>query len=398
MKSFHDALASINSLATPFDKEIVDLEDADGRILADNCFADRNYPPFNRAAMDGFAIMFSDWENGLRKYKITEVIYAGQASEKALLSGHCYKIMTGAATPDVATLIIRREDSIEQDNEITLTGESLKPYLNVAREGEDAKDGDLILKAPIRCDPQTISLLTSIGQTKVSVYKLPTVALITTGNEVVKPDEPIAAFQIRNSNQYLLRSLLKKWNINEPVCIHVKDDKDTLRQTLKQAILSDITIINGGVSAGDADYVPQVLHELGVKEIFHKVTMRPGKPIWTGQSPSGGIIFALPGNPLSCLCTFTLFVESYLYQSFGFKSKNPYKLPLLENRSKKNKLTEFFPVRIATEQFGLQLLKYNGSGDITAGLHANGLAMHPAEKEFIQSGELIEFYPFQNFI
>ncbi|EOR95956.1 Molybdopterin biosynthesis protein MoeA [Arcticibacter svalbardensis MN12-7] len=398
MISFPDALAAINVLAKPFDKEFCPLEDADGRILADNCFADRNYPPFNRAAMDGYAIMYNDWENGLREYKITEVIYAGQASEQTIHSGYCYKIMTGATTPPLATVIIRREDSIEQDNVVTLKGESLKPYQNIAREGEDAKAGALILEAPLRCEPQIISLLTSIGKTQVSVYKLPKVAVITTGNEVVKPDEPIAAFQIRNSNQYLLRALLKKWNINEPVCIHVQDNKDALRETLQQAILSDITIINGGVSAGDADYVPQILHELGVKEIFHQVAMRPGKPIWTGKSPSGGMVFALPGNPLSCLTTFTLFIESYLYKSFGFKERIPYKLPLLENRSKKNKLTEFFPVRIATEQFGLHLVKHNGSGDITAGLHANGLAVHAAEKESIVSGEPIDFYPFNNYL
>lgn len=398
MISFQDALAAINSIAKPFEKENCMLDDADGRILAENCFADRNYPPFNRATMDGYAIMYSDWEKGLRKYKISEVIYAGQESKQILASGYCYKIMTGAATPLLATLIIRREDSNEHGSEVTLTGNSLKPYQNIAREGEDANAGALILKAPLRCEPQIISLLTSIGKTSVPVYKLPKVAVTTTGDEVVQPGEPIAAFQIRNSNQYLIRSLLRKWNINAAACIHVKDNKDALRASLQQAILSDITIINGGVSAGDADYVPRILHELGAKEIFHHVAMRPGKPIWTGKSPSGGIIFALPGNPLSCLTSFTLFIESYLYKCFGFEERVPYKLPLLGNRSKKNQLTEFFPVRIATEQFGLQPLKHNGSGDITAGLHATGLAVHAAGKEQIQSGELIEFYPFLNYL
>lgn len=396
MKSFGEATALISSLAKPFPQEYISLEDTDGRILAENIFADRNYPPFNRAAMDGFALMYSDWQQGIRNYKIAEVIYAGRSAGKSLTSGYCYKIMTGAATPASANVIIRREDAVEQPAEVTLTGDALRLFQNIAKEGEDAKAGDQLLEAPLRCDPQVISLLTTIGKTSVDVYKLPKVALITTGNEVVQPSETITPFQIRNSNQYLLKSLLKKWNIVPEICRHVPDDKAMLKQALKEAIQSEITIINGGVSAGDADFVPRVLKELGVNEVFHKAAIRPGKPIWIGQAPNGGIVFALPGNPLSCLTTFIVFVELYLYQCFGFKERPVYRLPILQNRNKKHLLTEFFPASIDKQHFGINALPFNGSGDITASIKATGLAIQHVEQ--LKSGDFVDFYPFNNFL
>jgi molybdopterin molybdotransferase len=205
----------------------------------------------------------------------------------------------------------------------------------------------------------------------------------------------VTAFQIRNSNQFLLKSLLKKWQITPTFSRHVADEMKALEEALSEAITSDITIINGGVSAGDADYVPAILKNLGVREIFHKVAIRPGKPLWIGQTSEGKLVFALPGNPLSCLTTFTIFVESFLFKSTGFESRPSYKLPILNNRLKKHPLTEFFPVRLHSEMAGLQILPFNGSGDITAGVFADGLALQPHNSPSLLNGDLVEFYPFQ---
>ena len=396
MQSLDNALSLISSLVRGFVHELVALEEADGRILARDIIADRNYPPFNRAAMDGYAIMQSDWQKGIRKFKIAETILAGQASQSQITSGYCYKIMTGAATPPVADVIIRREDANEFDEEVELRADDLRSYQNISREGEDAKKGQLLVKAPIRCNAQIISILAATGNHLVPVYALPSVSVVTTGDEVVPLPGEVTAFQIRNSNQFLLRSLLKKWQITPKISRHVPDEVKALEEALSEAITSDITIVNGGVSAGDADYVPMLLKSLGVREIFHKVAIRPGKPLWFGQTSEGKAVFALPGNPLSCLTTFTIFVESFLFKSTGFESRPSYKLPILQNRSKKHPLTEFFPVRLDRQDAGLQILPFNGSGDITAGVFADGLAVQPNDCPSLLSGDLVDFYPFQS--
>lgn len=395
METLDSALKLISSLVTGFAKELVSLEDADDRFLSKDIIADRNYPPFNRAAMDGYAIMQIDWEKGIRKYKIAETILAGQASQVQITSGYCYKIMTGAATPPAADAIIRREDAKEFDQEVELQADEVRSYQNISREGEDAKKGNLLVRAPARCNAQIISILAATGNHQVEVYSLPSVSVVTTGDEVVPIPGAVTPYQIRNSNQFLLKSLLKKWQISPRFSRHVGDQIEALQEALSEAITSDITIINGGVSAGDADYVPAILKSLGVKEIFHKVSIRPGKPLWVGQTSEEKVVFALPGNPLSCLTTFTIFVESFLFKSNGFESRPSFKLPILQSRSKKHSLTEFFPVRLDPEAVGLQVLGYNGSGDITAGVFADGLGVQPNDCPSLLNGDLVEFYSFQ---
>ena len=393
MKSFEEAIAIISATALPFEKESIRLEQASGRVLAENIYADRDYPPFNRAAMDGYAIMESDWQKGIRQYNITATIFTGQPAFIPLVSGSCYKIMTGAATPECANIIIRREDAEELEDSVVLQAETIRPYQNIAPQGEDCKSGALLLTAPLKCTPQLISLLATVGKVTLQVYKLPEVAVITTGDEVVDPASSPGPFQIRNTNQYLLRSLLGQWGIQPVLCLHVSDNIEKLTEALTQALTSGLVIINGAVSAGDADHVPAVLHKLGVKTLFHKVAIRPGKPLLLGTAPSGALVFALPGNPLSCLTTFTIFVEQYLYRCFGFGSRPVQIRPLLQDRVKKHALTEFFPVS-ANETGALSPLPFNGSGDVTACINANGLAMQEAGSSQLKKNELITFYPF----
>lgn len=301
--------------------------------------------------------------------------------------------MTGAATPKIADIIIRREDATESEGHVLLHADAIKPHQNIALQGEDSKTGTLLLSSPLRCTPQLIAVLATVGKATLQVYKLPETAIVTTGDEVVDPSVDIHPLQIRNSNQYLLRSLLEQWKIQPVLCTHVSDDKAKLSTTLSQALKANLVIINGAVSAGDADHVPAVLKELGVKTLFHKVSIRPGKPLLVGKTNSGTVVFALPGNPLSCLSTFTIFVEHYLSLCTGFKNRAFQTLPLLENRTKKHALTEFFPAKLNTSG-GINLLPFNGSGDITAAIHATGLAMQPAGSSELQKNKHVNFYPF----
>jgi molybdopterin molybdotransferase len=266
-------------------------------------------------------------------------------------------------------------------------------FLNIARQGEDVRKGVPVLKPGISCSPAVVSILAAMGMAEVPVEKLPRVAVFTTGNEVVPVDAPVSAVQIRNSNLHLLKALLKQWDITPFLCAHIKDDKKDLAYMLKQGLSGDIIITCGGVSAGDADYVPEILEGLGVKKLFHKLAIKPGKPIWCGYVPGGTMVFALPGNPFSCLVTFTLFVESFLAHSSGRGNPVLRNLPLIGERFKKSDLDEFFPVSISESPAGITPLTFNGSGDILAAQDADGLALHPSHLPVLSRHESLAVWP-----
>jgi molybdopterin molybdotransferase len=391
---------------------------------------------------------------------VVEIIYAGAAATKLLARGDCYKIMTGAPVPSDADTVIRREDTdetVQPGNpahtaeqasigksphagkpalsgkaygpvrSVTILLSSCQPFQNIARRGEDMHAGDMAIGIPSIIGPAVMGILASLGKEECLVEKLPRVALFTTGNEVVPVGAPVGAVQIRNSNRWILQSLLKGWGISPCLYEHLPDSKAALRDSLSQAITgissasitnsppteiplsygtpltspvsslegalsADIIILSGGVSAGDADYVPGILEELGVKRLFHKITIKPGKPVWCGVMPGGPMVFALPGNPFSGLVGFTLLIQPYLHACFGLAAPAPLGLPLKDGRKKKTPLDEFFPVRFAGSPAKLQPIDINGSGDSRLGLYANALALHPAGSADLPEGANVLCY------
>jgi molybdopterin molybdotransferase len=297
MITFKEAQEIIIGLSKSFGTEAVPLINATGRILAEPVLADRDYPPFNRATMDGYALNYNDVKKGILEFIVVETIFAGQVPKIEIESGQCYKIMTGAAVPAGADMIIQREHVEDNNGYITMPPGNYKPYHQISRRGEDVKEGACIVNPPATCTPAIISALAALGKTTVMVEKLPRVAVFTTGNEIVAVGQPVSSFQIRNSNQYMFLSLLQKWAIKPFLCEHIKDDRTDLYEMLSKGLTGDCIIISGGVSAGDADYVPEILETLGVKKLFHKIAIKPGKPFWCGHVPGGAMVFALPGNP-----------------------------------------------------------------------------------------------------
>ncbi len=388
MLNYKEAQQIIAVHANSFGTEIVSLNEAFERVLAEKIYADRDYPPFNRATMDGYAINFKDWELGTKSYVVKEVVFAGQRHQQEIADGECYKIMTGASVPPNVDLVIRREDATEASGQVSFQVETVKPFQNIARKGEDIQADTCIIDQNCICTAPVIGLLASVGKAEFQVEKLPVVALFTTGDELVEMGEPVSDIQIRNSNQYLLKSLLKSWQIKPIICKHILDDKEQLKQEIGTALNVDIIILCGGVSAGDADYVPEILENLGVKKLFHKVKIKPGKPIWCGQLPSGGMVFALPGNPFSCHVTFKLFVEHYLKTCFGLPEEEPSMLLLSAQKPKKTPFDEFFT---ATVNQQLTPVLFNSSGDVKAALTANALAHHPADLPDLQAGDAVAF-------
>jgi len=393
MISFEEARAILTRHSSVLGNETVDLDQADGRVLAADVAADRDYPPFHRSTMDGYAIREEDWLVGIRTYTLAEIIFAGQPCRISLAPGFCYKIMTGAAVPPPANAVVRVEDSIVNGDLVTLNASEVRPFMNIARQGEDVLSGEVILKQFSRLRPHLISMLSVVGCTEVLVKKLPSVAIVTTGDEVVPVGrEAPQPYQIRNSNSRLIRSMLKEYGIFPRFETHVPDDRNQIRDALATAIESDLVIVNGGVSAGDADYVPQILAELNVKKLFHKVAIRPGKPIWLGLKPNGGMVFALPGNPFSCMVTFKLFVKCYLDLVQGLQPARFMQMPFEGTRAKRVNLNEFFPVRLNEEGTALSAVPINNSGDIRLGLGAGAIALHQIDTGVIHPGDFIKFF------
>ncbi|MEJ6980454.1 molybdopterin molybdotransferase MoeA [Pedobacter sp. P351] len=392
MITYQEAQNIIASQAKSFGIEVIDLTEADGRVLAEDMFADRDYPPFNRSAMDGYAIRHEDWIKGTRLFEIQEVIYAGNIPEGELNQASAFKIMTGAAVPYPANTVIRREDSVESGNKVSFNIDSLKEFKNIARKGEDLKKAELAIAANSLCTPAVIGTLATIGKSKVPVEALPKVALFTTGNEVKNLNEEVSDVEIRNSNFYMLKSLLKGWQIKPLIYKHLADSKTELKDSIEKALHLDILILSGGVSAGDADFVPEVLESLGVKKLFHKVAIKPGKPFWCGKMPEGPIVFALPGNPFSSFVTFKLFIETFLRKSAGLPSQIPLKSFFHGKKDKKTNLDEFFPVKFCNSGTKVEATKLNGSGDIRLGLDADALGIHPSDIDLLIEGQEIQYF------
>lgn len=385
MITFKEAQQIIIGLSGSFGTEMVALENALGRILAEPVVADRDYPPFNRATMDGYAMQLDDIEKGIVEFIVVENIFAGQVSTIGLTSGQCYKIMTGAAVPESADMVIQKENIIENGKIIKVQPGNYKKFQQIAKQGEDVKEGECIVSPPVNCTPAIISVLAAMGKAAVKMEKLPRVAVFTTGNEIVGVGESVSTGQIRNSNQYMFLALLQKWGIKPFLCEHIRDDKKELYEMLSKGITGDIIIVSGGVSAGDSDHVPEILESLGITKLFHKVAIKPGKPFWCGHVPGGVMVFALPGNPFSGLVTFTLFVETYLSYCFGLAKPESVTLPLHRQHVKKSNLDEFFPVAIRNFPLSALPLSFNGSGDILAALQADGIAHHPAAVDVLSS-------------
>ncbi len=397
MKTISEALNLILAQADLIESETVSIHQAYNRILAEDIKADRDYPPFNRASMDGYALNISDWnEHGLRQFKVVEELHAGAVPTQKLGKGDCLKIMTGAAVPPEADAIIKVELSAHQGTTVSFEEiGDLKKWRNIALRGEDRKTGEILATKGQLCNAAIISVLAVIGKMEVKVAKLPKVSIISTGTEVLPPDKTVLPHQIRDSNSFALQNLLKKFNIGLEHKILVPDDKTLLREAILKGLQSDILILSGGVSMGDADFVPEVLNSQGVQTIFHKIQIKPGKPFWFGKKENGTVVFGLPGNPMSCQVGFRVFIEPYLNAKLGLPKPQSLYLPLMGTHQKRSKFTEYFPCKIINknEKTFIKTHEYNGSGDIAAMIGSDGLAAHPAKSKKLNENTIIEFLP-----
>ena len=272
------------------------------------------------------------------------------------------------------------------------------------------------IDSPRRCEPHLMGFLASLGRTKVKVECPPNIALLTTGDEVVPAGAAANNVQIRNSNRWLIDAALRKSGFGLTACEHSADDPMLLKEKIAGLLSHDVLILCGGVSAGDADYVPATLEALGVRKLFYKLAIKPGKPTWCGllahpdrpdrgagqirnAEPDRGagrrtMVFALPGNPLACLVNMILLIQPYLHACQGIRPIEPLGLPMGASRNKRPALDEFFPVYWHGSPARVVPVSINGSGDIRLGMQANALALHPAGCEHLAEGTEVLCYSF----
>ncbi len=400
MISLEEAQNLVLQKAKSFGKELLALEQAYGRVLAEAVVADRDYPPFNRSAMDGYAIDNQDFNiQNIRQFRCIETIHAGKTPAKTLAQGECYRIMTGAAVPPCADAVIRVEDSHNENEVISFNISTLKAWQNIARQGEDVRESLLLLPIGTRIRAAEACTLATVGKAEVWVERRPKVAIISTGDEVQPVSAKVGAVQIRDANRYTLSALLAKEGIEVIFSDLVKDEEGILKETIARALsVADVVLISGGVSMGEKDLVPSALAACGVEKVFHKMRVKPGKPVWFGQDDKHKTVFALPGNPLSCMVIFKLLVAPFLRKSLGDKTVfAPLRLPFGgEKRVNKSSLDECFPIIYfqGDNATSVKPLIFNGSGDIRAAATADGLAIQRSTQGQICQGDLVEVLAF----
>jgi len=414
MLKFEDAFEVVmNSISgKPLDTERIDIDRALNRILAEDVAADRDIPPFDKSAMDGFACRRADLANELT---IIETIPAGLLPKKTIGQNECARIMTGAVVPEGADCVIMVEYTEQTaDNKIRFTPleilglkkkQKAKSYLtgfisehstdNICLEGEDIKKGDVVLRAGAKISAQHIAVLASLGCVKPLVAVQPRVGVIATGDELVKPGQKPTACQIRNSNAPQLAAQVSAAGATATNYGIAADTEEAIDAMVKKAMAeNDVVIFSGGVSMGDYDLVPGILEKNNFKLLFEKIAVKPGRPTVFGIFEEGRrrpvYCFGLPGNPVSTFTIFELFVKPFLFKMMGHNFK-----PIVSHRQLEKTITRerverdsWLPVAFA-ENNKVANIEYHGSAHINALCEADGLICVPAGIAEVKEGTTV---------
>lgn len=380
-----------------FGIKTVSLADSIGRVMAQDIVTDRDAPPFHRVMMDGIAINYNTYKSGQKTFVRESIGAAGQPQLTLEDDQKCIEIMTGASLPLGSDTVVRYEDLEETENGYIILS-IVKEGQNVHSKGADHLKGEIVLTAGQRIKAIDINVLATVGYATVPVYQNPTVAIISSGDELVHVDEEPLDYQIRMSNVHMLVARCLELGITANH-YHISDVKNEITQTLSSILESyDVLLLSGGVSKGKFDFIPEVLADLNVIKAFHRVAQRPGKPFWFGTREQK-TVFAFPGNPVSTLVCYHKYFIPWLMSSINQK----YNLPqvfLKNDVSFKPELTYFAQAKISFEsgQLMATVAHGNGSGDMIHPTKMDGFVELGAKKSVFKSGELVTFIPFHPII
>ena len=384
MISLEEATAIIENHQRVTGTEIIQLSSAHLRILAEDIVSDRDLPPFNKAAMDGYACRREELGKPLR---VNESIPAGAVPRMVVDHGTCTRIMTGAKVPEGADCVVKQEEtSILEDGSVIYQGKGTGN--NICHRGEDVRTGSVMLRLGSILHPQNMGIAASAGVKHIKVFSRINVGIISTGSELVEPGEAPGETSILNSNACQLMGQIESSG-NHPVYYGiVRDDPVQILSRIEEALKTcDIVVLTGGASVGEFDLVNGVLDSLGFSVKFQKLAIQPGKPV-SFASKGDKICFGLSGNPVSCFLQFELLVKSLLHRSIG----SDYKPIIVKARlsapfqRKKTERIYFLPVRTTVEG-EVAPLDYHGSAHLTAIADLNGFAQIPSGVGHINSGE-----------
>jgi molybdopterin molybdotransferase len=379
----------------------VPFELALGRVLGENIYADRDLPSCNRVTMDGIAICYTSFENGTRDYKIKATIAAGDHPIEINPANECVEIMTGAPLPGSADTVIRYEDLTIKDGIATVNIAAIKKGQNIHKKGKDKKQGEVVAATDQLIGPALISMAASVGKNMLTVKKLPRVVIISTGDELVAINETPNPYEVRSSNNYTIKAALQQYGLQCDM-LHIPDEPIITKEKIKNCLQQyDVLIVTGGISMGKFDYVPQVLEDLSVTKLFHKVQQRPGKPFWFGAHENGALVFAFPGNPVSTfLCLHRYFIP-WLERSLGTPEKQKTVAILNEDFTFNIPLQYFLQVKLTQSERGQFLaipMEGNGSGDFANLLDSNAFMELPMEQNIFKKGEVYKVWPFKQIV
>ena len=372
--------------------ERVPLLKAGDRVLAQDVKADRDLPPFPRATRDGFAVR-AEYVNEINsRVRVVAEIRAGQDTSGIFVGcGQAAEIMTGAAVPEDSNAVVMVEYTERQGEHVRIQ-KTPAPGENIVPRGAEAKAGQLLLVPGASLTPAAIAIAASAGSVELTVFQRPRIAILSTGDELVNISQQPLPHQIRNSNTYSLAAqVMRAGAIPVPLPI-AADDEASLRKLIEQGLESDLLLLTGGVSMGKYDLVEKVLNDLGAEFFFTGVQIQPGKPAVFGRV-AGKYFFGLPGNPVSTMVTFELFARPMI-EGLSGTTPSPLRFSSAKLKSEiktKTGLTRFLPALLSGE-FGdleVELVRWQGSGDMVATARANCLAVIAPDKEKFEAGETI---------
>ena len=410
MITVEEAFIAVEANVERLPSETISLSCAVGRVLASDVRSDVDSPPHNKSVMDGFAVAAADVAAGVTEFRVLETIIAGGLPTAKVTQGTTSRIMTGAPLPEGADAVVMIEmsnlgytDPTPEKVTLNVEGKFTAGKHQMARAGNFAT-GDLIFAANHRIRPVDIGLLAEVGAAEVAVWKQPTIAVLPTGDELVDCSQTPAASQIRNSNGPMIGAIANRWApVVKDLGIGV-DQRADLEAKIGIGLEHDVLILSGGVSAGTMDLVPEVLAAQGVKTIFHKVKVKPGKPIFFGvserQQQRPCYVFGLPGNPVSSLVAMHLFVSTAVRRMTGVavNAERPVRHGAIlsaAHQTRGNRPT-YWPGRRCdhADPRLVEALPWNGSSDLLSLRQAEGLIYFQVRESTYEAGSEVEFLPF----
>ncbi len=403
--SVERALSHILENTAPLPEEEISYLDADGRVLREEVRAEADYPAFDKAMMDGYAVIAADLERPPRELRVVQEIPAGTDPGRMarVEPGHAARIMTGAPLPPGADAVLMVEDTeeIPGGGGLVLAKASVRPGQNRAARGEDIRAGDVLLERGDFIGPAEVGVLAALGRIRIRVGGRPRVAVLATGDELVSPDERPEAGRIRNSNGPMLASLARRAGCLVDDLGIAPDERRVLGDRVERGLQGDLLIVSGGVSMGVYDLVEDALRARGVEILFDRVAIKPGRPFAFGRRGSQ-LVFGCPGNPVSSYVIFQIFVRTALRKMAGFEAPVPDPIRgILEGTVRQRGGRDgYYQARARWDgsSFAVRVLPTSGSADFVSCARGNAIAIVPADRTRMENGETIGFILLDEFL